>query len=108
MHHELFYVSVDTRVQGMEMTLSEWSKLSNAERKAWLQSQTPRKLTELLGMLEEMLMSADDMDGQLALLIEPDAVVTNARNFTYNTLRDVEKNVVNELLDRQPLLSRAV
>jgi hypothetical protein len=92
----------------MEMTLSKWSSLSLDERKAWLEDQSPRKLTELLGMLEEMLMSADDMDGQLALLIEPSEVVTNARNYTVNTLRDVEKHIVNELLGRQPLLARTV
>lgn len=83
-----------------QMNLREWSTLTIDQRKAWLNQQTPRSLSALLVMLGEMLTNADDLDAELALLEEPSDHVINARNFTYNTLRDVETHVANELHNR--------
>lgn len=90
----------------LAMNLNEWSKLTVEERKAWLKDQSPRRLTELLVMINDMLKEADQLDAELSLLIDPSLEVIQARDFTYNTLRDVEYNLVHELRDRQALVER--
>lgn len=86
------------------MNLREWSTLTVEERKTWLETQSPRKLTELLATLNEMLIEADEMDAQIATIGEPSIDIINARDFTYNTLRDAENYIVIELHNRQHIV----
>lgn len=84
-----------------QINLRDWNNLTISERKKWLESQSPKSLIELLGMIGEMLEEVENMDAQLAILSNPSADVTDARNFTYNTLRDIENNVIVELCSRE-------
>lgn len=90
------------------MNLREWSNLTTDQRQQWLGLQSPRSLTELLVMIAEMLDQTTEMDSELSMLIDPDESVTNARNFTVNTLRNVEYHLTKEIRDRQILLEKTV
>lgn len=87
----------------LTMNLREWSTLTIDQRNTWIDEQSSRKLTEILGALGEMLIEADTMDSQLAMLTEPSQEILNARNFTYNTLRDAEHFIVAALNNRKSL-----
>lgn len=79
------------------MNLKEWSTLDDEGKKNWLALQNHNSLMALLGMINEMLMNADELDAMLAMIEEPTEDVLNARNFTYNTLRDVETHIVRAI-----------
>lgn len=91
-----------------QINLRGWSNLTIEERKAWLENQSPKSLVNLLVMIGEMLKQADDMDAELSQLIEPNDTVLDARNFTYNTLRDVERHITYAIRDRNILIEQTV
>jgi len=92
-----------------EMNLQEWSNLTTEQRKAWLEQQSPQNLTALLVILGEMLEESATVDIQLTKLIDPSADIKNARDFTYNTLRDFERFIAVAISERHgQLFERAV
>jgi hypothetical protein len=82
------------------MNLREWNTLTAEQRKAWMDSQSSRSLLELFIMIAEMLDQASEMDAELRTL-EPNEDVNNARDFTVNTLRDVERHLTDTIRQKQ-------
>lgn len=82
------------------MNLSEWSKMDVAGKNDWLNAQARMDLEHILAILGELLEHADDLDAQIAML-PPSEDINTAREFTYNTLRDMEKCIVIALVNKE-------
>ncbi len=84
----------------LNMNLREWSSLSSPQRREWMSTKSPKDLVQLLVMVGEMLEQAADMDAELAILIDPDPVITEVRDHTHYALRSVERYVTAALRER--------
>lgn len=79
------------------MNLHDWSELDDAGKKNWLAVRAQSELENTLAILGEMLEHADDLDAEIAML-PPNEEINNAREFTQKTLRDMERCIVDALV----------
>ena len=84
-----------------EMNLAEWGKLTVDERKQWLKDQSPKRLSELLVIIADILNQTDQFSkNELSSLGELSSDIIMARDNTYTALRDIEQNIGLELRER--------